>query len=70
MAVRAPAELLQRVRSEFLEMPGLKLTPAEAHLLWGVDCATSEAILISLAEDNFLVRTPDGAFVLGKPRDR
>ncbi len=70
MAVRAPEGLVQRVRSEFLEMPGLKLTAVQAQQLWGLDCATAEAILVSLAEDRFLIRTPDGAFVLGKSRDR
>ncbi len=35
--------LLQRVRAEYLEMPGLKLTAPQARRLWGLDCATCDA---------------------------
>ena len=70
MAPHAPEDLLRRARSEFLEMPGLKLTFVQAQRLWGLDRETSEAILTKLAEDGFLARTPDGAFRLGNPTDR
>ena len=29
--------LLRRIRSEFIEMPGLRLTPAQAARLWGME---------------------------------
>jgi hypothetical protein len=70
MALHAPEDLLRRVRSEFLEMPGLKLTSVQAQRLWGLDRATSEAILTRLAEDRFLAQTTDGSFMLGTRRDR
>jgi len=34
--------VLHRIRSEFLEMPGLRLTPAQAARLWGMERQTSE----------------------------
>jgi Fic family protein len=52
------------VRAEFLEMPGLKLTIAQAQRLWGIDRATCEAAIEELIACRFLARTRDGAFVL------
>lgn len=46
--------LLQRVYGEYLEMPGLRLTLAQACRLWNVDQATSLDILTRLVEDQFL----------------
>ena len=48
------ARLLQRVRSEFTEMPGLRLTVAQASRLWNTDAATSVALLDALVELRFL----------------
>jgi hypothetical protein len=46
--------LLQRIRSEFTEMPGLRLTVAQASRLWNTDVATSVALLDALVELRFL----------------
>jgi hypothetical protein len=46
--------LLQRVRSEFTEMPGLRLTVEQASRLWNTDAATSVALLDALVELRFL----------------
>jgi hypothetical protein len=46
--------LLQRVRSEFTEMPGLRLTVAQASRLWNTDVETSVALLDALVELRFL----------------
>jgi hypothetical protein len=46
--------MLQRVRSEFTEMPGLRLTVAQASRLWNTDAATSVALLDALVELRFL----------------
>ena len=56
------APLFQRVRGEFLEMPGLSLTPAQAARLWTLDRSTSERILAGLTSSGFLQRTPGGAY--------
>lgn len=60
----AQEETLRRVRAEFLEMPGLKLTVAQAQRLWGVDRSTCEAVIDELTTSRFLSRTRDGAVVL------
>jgi hypothetical protein len=55
--------LLRRIRGEFLEMPGLRLTERQARRLWGLDTTHCEALLAALVESGFLARTRDGAFV-------
>jgi hypothetical protein len=55
---------LRRVRAEFLEMPGLKLTVSQAQRLWGMDRPTCEALIDQLTAARFLARTRDGAVVL------
>ena len=60
--------MLRRVQSEYLEMPGLRLSSAQAQRLWGLDRRTCEELLIVLAAANFLARTKDGSFVLSASR--
>jgi Fic family protein len=55
--------LEERIRGEFLEMPGLRLTPQQASRLWAVDRATSEVVLNRLASTGFLSRTREGAYL-------
>jgi hypothetical protein len=55
--------LLTRIRAEFLEMPGLRLTSAQAARLWAVDHRTSEWILEGLTTAGFL-RHRQGAYLL------
>lgn len=54
---------LRRVRSEYLEMPGLHLTLDQARLLWHLDPQTCSAVLDALLEARFLRRTERGAYV-------
>ena len=56
-------DVLRRVRGEYIEMPGLRLTTAQAQRLWGLDRAACDALLGALVDANFLSRTRDGAFV-------
>jgi len=58
-----PLDVLQRVQGEYIEMPGLRLTIAQAQRLWGLDRAVCDALLGALVEAKFLFRTRDGAFV-------
>lgn len=46
--------VVRRVRAEFMEMPGLRLTVAQASRLWGLDHATSAAVIDRLVEAAFL----------------
>ncbi len=56
-------DVLRRVRGEYIEMPGLRLTTAQAQRLWGLDRASCDALLGALVDAKFLSRTRDGAFV-------
>jgi hypothetical protein len=56
-------EVLQRIQGEFVDMPGLRLTPAQARRLWGLEGDVCAALLGSLVDARFLVQTRDGAFV-------
>jgi len=59
----SPELLVARIRGEYREMPGLRLTFAQACRLWQVDASTCEAVLQTLLAEGFLVRTADGAFM-------
>jgi hypothetical protein len=56
-------DVLRRVQGEYLEMPGLRLTEAQARRLWGLDAASCSAALGALIDAKFLFRTRDGAFM-------
>lgn len=62
-ASRGIQEMVLRIRGEFLEMPGLRLTPLEARRLWRLDETACDAVLGALVDARFLARTRDGAFV-------
>ena len=53
--------LVERVRSEFLEMPGLRLTLPQAARLWGLDLTACEAVVDALVRCEFLHRTASGS---------
>jgi len=55
--------LLRRIRGEYIEMPGLRLTMAQAQRLWGLDRDACEAVLCALVDAKFLIRNGDGAYV-------
>jgi hypothetical protein len=55
--------LLERVRGEFLEMPGLRLTPAQAARLWHLDTSVCEQVIDRLVRTSFLRWTSCGALV-------
>ena len=56
-------DVLQRIQGEFVEMPGLRLTAAQAQRLWGLERDVCDALLKALVEAKFLSRTRDGAFI-------
>ena len=57
------ATLLQRVRAEFNEMPGLRLTPNQAARLLGLDNGSCQRVITALVGSAFLRWTPDGKVV-------
>jgi hypothetical protein len=60
--------LLDIVRGEYLEMPGLRLTRRQARRLWALDDATCEAMLTTLQDAGFLRLTRGGDYILAVPR--
>lgn len=55
-------DLLARVRGEYLEMPGLRLSCKQASRLWAVDPQTCQQLLRALADVRFLRCTSDGIY--------
>ena len=60
---RGIQDVVLRIRGEFLEMPGLRLTPQQAQRLWRLDETACDAVLGALVDVHFLAKTRDGAFV-------
>ncbi len=63
------AQVTERVRGEFREMPGLTLTLAQAGRLWSLDTATCADVLSRLVTIGFLCQRPDGAFCRSSQRN-
>jgi hypothetical protein len=57
------ATLVRRIQCEFVEMPGLRVTPEQAQRLWGVDHHVCCAVLDALVMAKFLCRANDGRFM-------
>lgn len=54
--------LLGRIRAEYMEMPGLRLTARQAQCLFGLDGATCAQALAALEDAQFLTFTRSGFF--------
>jgi hypothetical protein len=54
--------VIERVRGEFREMPGLTLTLGQAGRLWSLDPSTCSEVMSELVDSGFLCRKADGAF--------
>ena len=61
--------LVERVRGEFREMPGLRLTFAQACRLWQMDAPTCGMVLERLTREGVLLRTRQGHYIAA-PRPR
>lgn len=62
MATAPDRRVLARLASEFLEMPGLQLTTAQAARLFSLDVRDCEQLLTALVSDSVLIRRPDGRY--------
>jgi hypothetical protein len=56
-------DLVERVRAEFIEQPGLRLTEAQAARLWHLDESTCTRVLTTLTDNAFLRRGIDGRYI-------
>jgi hypothetical protein len=57
-----PDTLLARIRAEYLEMPGLRLTVEQMQRLCGVERTACQQVLDTLVEMNFLRVSPNGTY--------
>lgn len=64
-----PEMLVTRIRGEYREMPGLRLTAAQACRLWQIDAPTCDVVLQTLVSEGFLLRRQDGKFI-ARPSER
>jgi len=55
--------LTARVRGEYREMPGLRLTLPQACRLWQLNPSTCEPLLQALVVEGFLLKTSRGLYV-------
>ena len=57
------AEAVQRLKGVFLEIPGTRLTVADASRLAGLDRPVCQLVLIALEDAHFLTRARDGLYL-------
>jgi hypothetical protein len=62
MGMPPPERLLERIRAEYLEMPGLCLTPEQMQRLCGVEHALCQLVLDSLVDGKFLCLKANGTY--------
>lgn len=55
--------LMQRIRAEYVEMPGMTLLPAQAARLWSVERRRVVPLLDQLCAEGFLVCNAHGAYL-------
>ena len=53
--------IARRVREDFREMPGLRLTPSQARRLWGLEVEICHAVIEALVASDFLRWTTAGS---------
>ena len=58
-------QAFDRIRGEYLEMPGMRLTPAQVQRLSGVDISICARVLDDLVGARFLHKQRDGSYARG-----
>jgi len=58
---------LERIRAEYQEMPGLRLTSDQVARLCGVERSSCQQLLEALVDTRYLERSSDGRY--GRPAD-
>ncbi len=69
MVTPVAPQILQRIRAEYLEMPGLSLSSEQVQRLCGMDSALCASVLEALVETGFLSRRSDGAYARDRNSD-
>jgi len=62
MLSRSIDDLQGRIRSEYVEMPGLWLTADQGARLWGLERQDCEELLRALVSQGFLIVRTDGKY--------
>ncbi len=57
------SDLVERIRMEYVEMPGLALTREQARRLWQLDPSLCEQVLEHLVCEKFLAELAGGRFM-------
>ena len=55
--------VLERLRAEYLEIPGMRLTSAQIQRLCGIEPTMCKPVLDALVKVGFLRLNPDGTYV-------
>ncbi len=62
MSSRRHEQILERLRAEYLEMPGMRLKLEQVQRLCGIEQSICQMALDSLVEANFLCARSDGTY--------
>jgi hypothetical protein len=63
-------QAFNRIRAEYVEMPGMQLTPEQVERLSGVNCSVCRLVLDDLVRAHFLVIGRDGTYAKGSDPNR
>lgn len=73
--MRTIHDVLQRLRAEYLEMPGLRLTAEQVQRLCGIEGMMCQSVLDALVDAQFLCAKADGTYarlrdgeIISRPR--
>jgi hypothetical protein len=61
--MRTVHDVIDRLRAEYLEVPGLRLTPKQVERLCGIERLMCHAVLDALVASQFLCVKPEGHYV-------
>jgi hypothetical protein len=60
--MKTTQDVISRIRAEFLEMPGMRLTRRQVQRLCGIESTLCQAVLDALVDERFLTVKPDGSY--------
>ena len=63
MSTCRPEQILERLRAEYLEMPGMRLNLEQVQRLCGIERSMCKVALDALVETKFLCMRSDGSYV-------
>ena len=67
--MKTAQNVLERVRAEFVEMPGMRLTVQQVQRLCGIEATLCTTVLAALVDSRFLYIAPDGRYARSSDGD-